>query len=201
MIQLVPPDLTVEGTIAYCLEYAAKVFHCTTGMYSAWDAWKSTLYPHHDPIPTDVSVPVWFDYYTDGYRYGHVAVSVPGKGFYSSPYNKPTGHNVLSSISEIERLYGVKYVGWSEDILERRVVKKGEDMVDDELRNLMSDDLRYQPGVGADPGFMSGVKTLDDLKKWLVDFQRSQEFIDRKAKLDTPAHFEPVDEVLYRQKG
>lgn len=125
-IQLVAPDLSVVGHIAYCLEYADNVAGLSNGEYSAWIAWQNTQFPHTDPIPTDVAVPCWFEYYSGGVNLGHVVWSIQGQQFYSSPYKQTIGHNVMNSIAEVEQLYGVKYVGWSEDISGLKVVTEGD---------------------------------------------------------------------------
>lgn len=131
MKQLVQPDTSVVGTVGYCLQYADRVFGMSHGEKSAWIAWEATQFKHTDPIP-DNAVPMWYSYWaTIGGVYanwGHVTVNVPGEGIYSSPIKAGTTHNVLHSIDEVERVYGVKYVGWSEDISNLRVVE-GEEMV------------------------------------------------------------------------
>lgn len=125
MKQLVAPNLSAVGRIGYCLEYMARVYGTTQVAPYAWVAWQQTQFKHTGPIPTDVSVPCWFSYYVNGINEGHVVASVPGKGFYSSPWKQGTTHAVLTSIAEVERIYGVKYVGWSEDILSKRIVEGG----------------------------------------------------------------------------
>ena len=130
MIQLVQPNLSITGQVGWCLQYARQVFGAPVVEAMAWTAWINTDFKHgtNEPMP-DVSVPVWFDYYQNGIQYGHVAVYVPGKGFYSSPYKSTQTHAVLPSISEVERIYGCKYVGWSEDISNVRVA--GGNMIPD----------------------------------------------------------------------
>jgi hypothetical protein len=126
MIQLVQPNLSVVGKVTWCLLYARQVFSADKVEATAWDAWTNADYKHTDALP-DVAVPVWFSYWgtINGIyqNWGHVAVYVPGQGFYSSPYKTTQTHAVLSSISEVERIYGCKYVGWSEDISNVRVAK------------------------------------------------------------------------------
>lgn len=125
MRQLVQPDLSVVGYIEDCLKYADNVAGLAGGEQTAHLGWLNTQFPHEDAIPTDVAVPCWFDYFSGPDNLGHVVWSVPGQGFYSSPYNKPSGHNVLNSIAQIEQLYSCKYVGWSEDISGLKVVEGG----------------------------------------------------------------------------
>lgn len=122
MNQLVNPNLNAVGRIGFCLEYQARVWGTTSVAPYAWMAWMETKYPRYDPPPTDVSFPLWFSFYSGGINQGHVVSYVPGQGYYSSPWQTGTTHAVLSSIAEVERIYGATYVGWSEDILNLRVV-------------------------------------------------------------------------------
>lgn len=123
--QLVQPNLATVGRIGYCLEYARKCFGAGVVEPNAWVAWQNTQFHHLDAnIPADVCVPMWYSYINQGVNLGHVTISVPGKGIYSSPWQQGTDHAVLPSIAEVERIYGVKYVGWSEDISKVRVIKE-----------------------------------------------------------------------------
>lgn len=130
MQQLVQPNLSVVGKSGWCLDYARRVFGAGVVEATAWQGWENAKYKHTDGLP-NVSVPVWFDYWQDGIRYGHVAVYVPGQGVYSSPWQTTYGHAVLNSVQEVERIYGVKYVGWSEDISNVRVASGEEEMITD----------------------------------------------------------------------
>lgn len=118
--QLIQPDLTIVGIIGFCLNYAGRVFGISSGPATAFIAWQQTKFPHTDQnFPMGVSFPVWF---SGAEGAGHVAVHTPN-GIYSSPYNQKTGHNVLVSIADVEKNYGVKYLGWSEDIEGKQVIK------------------------------------------------------------------------------
>jgi hypothetical protein len=66
---------------------------------------------------------MFYSYEQGGIEKGHVTVNVPGHGIYSSPYQKGTSHAVMSSIAEVEKHYGVKYLGWTEDLNGVRVVE------------------------------------------------------------------------------
>lgn len=123
MNQLINPDLSIVGEIGMCLHYAGLVFGISSGPDTAWKAWQQTQFKHTDQnFPSGVSFPVWF---SGAGGAGHVAVYTPN-GIYSSPYSLASGHNVLSSIAQVEKLYGVKYVGWSEDIEGKRVIEGGD---------------------------------------------------------------------------
>lgn len=123
MEQLVQPDLLATGQIGLCLQYASqRVFHNPAPGTNAWAAWLATEYKINS-IPTDVAVLCWFKINL-GANLGHVVVSVPGQGFYSSPWQQGTTHAVLPSITEVERIYGVTYVGSSLDILGLKVAEE-----------------------------------------------------------------------------
>lgn len=124
MNQLVNPNLNAVGRIGYCLEYQANLWGTTHTEPYAWTAWLNTELPRYDTPPTDVSYPLWFSYFVNGLNEGHVVSYVPGQGYYSSPWELGTTHAVLPSIAEVERIYGVTYIGWSEDILNLRVVEE-----------------------------------------------------------------------------
>lgn len=192
MQQLVQPDLTATGSIGWCLQYAARVFHCTGTSPYAWTAWEATQFKHTDQIPIDVAVPCWFSFMVGPVDEGHVVVSVPGKGFYSSPWKQGTDHAVLPSIAEIERIYGAKYVGWSEDILGLRVAQGGNQVwLDQSVINdyeawkrtgqTLSFDPAY-PAMGGTPGKpltgdTSGITTvLNDFRANKVANQDAQPY-------------------------
>lgn len=119
--QLIQPNLNIVGTVGGCLKYARQMFGAPAGPLYAWEAWENAKYKHEDTnFPTNVAVPLWYSYRTNE---GHVTVEVEGRGIYSAPYAKNTTHAVLGSIADVERIYGVKYVGWSEDINGVRVVE------------------------------------------------------------------------------
>lgn len=121
--QIVKPNLAITGKIGFCLNYARQVFGAPPKYLYAWLGWKGSAYKHPTRTMPNVAVPLWFSYVRFGINMGHVVVYVPGKGFYSSPWKQGTTHAVLPSIAEVERIYGVSYVGWSEDINGLRVVK------------------------------------------------------------------------------
>jgi len=145
MIQLVQPNLNTEGAIGACLSYARRIFDAPAGIDTAWQAWENTKYKHNGLPPSDGAVPCWFRYPANGTLPGHVVISVPETGFYSSPYSTSTkaqyqqGTNtraVLPSITEVEGIYHCKYVGWSEDINGVRVAQEGNDMTKEQAEKL-----------------------------------------------------------------
>lgn len=131
MIQLASPNLSASGRIGWCLEYQSKLWGTTHAEPYAWTAWMNTKLHHSTPPPTDVAYPLWFSFFSGSLNEGHVVTFVPGQGYYSSPWQQGTTHAVLPSIAEVERIYGCKYVGWSEDILEKQVIKETQPMLND----------------------------------------------------------------------
>lgn len=132
MIQLVSPDFSVTGRIGLCLEYASRlVFHNPAPGTTAWQAWLQTKY--RVSVDTNAYIAHWF---SGAGGAGHVVIGNPLAGFHSSPYSLSasaqyqqgtTTHALLPSIAEVERIYGVKYVGSSLDILGLKVAE-GDDM-------------------------------------------------------------------------
>lgn len=123
------PVVYLSGKILYdwmgwCLAVAQTMFGSQRTSPSAWSEWVNVVkYKHQDRnIPGGVYVPIWFDGYWNGSRVGHVAVYKDGK-VWSSPYTSKPYADVLGSIADVERIYGMKYVGWSEDIGNTRVIE------------------------------------------------------------------------------
>lgn len=116
MEQLKQPNLNVVGQSGLCLVYVRNIFGIAAKYPTATSGWQNAQYKHTTTPPTDVSVPVWFSYGTDG----HVAVSVPGKGFYSV---SAQGDKIFSTLAELEAYIKCSYLGWSEDINGVRVVE------------------------------------------------------------------------------
>lgn len=123
----------VKGSLGWCLIYVRDFFSAPLSGPDAWSAWTKYIKLKHADwnIPSGVYVPIWFDGYWNGERLGHTAVYKDGK-VWSSPYKAGATNAVLNSIADVERIYGMKYVGWSEDIGGKQVIKKGTDMIEKE---------------------------------------------------------------------
>lgn len=149
--QLVNPNLNTVGNIGWCLSFAEDVFATPHLFATATDAWNSTAYPHGDAIPEDVAVPVWFSYWEDGINYGHVAISVPGRGILSSPYKQNGTQQWFSSITQCEKVLNCEYLGWSEDIATIRVVQpQGDNMGSQSTVDETAIRLTYNLGLNRD---------------------------------------------------
>lgn len=129
MTQLVQPDFSVTGRLGFCLEYASRlVFHNPAPGTTAWQAWLATQF--RVSVNTDAYILHWF---SGAGGAGHCVVGNPTAGYHSSPYSLSssaqyqqgtTTHALLPTIAEVERVYGVKYVGSSLDILGLKVAEE-----------------------------------------------------------------------------
>lgn len=194
MQQLVQPNLSVVGKSGWCLDYARRVFGAGVVEATAWQGWENAKYKHTDGLP-NVSVPVWFDYWQDGIRYGHVAVYVPGQGVYSSPWQTTYGHAVLSSVQEVERIYGVKYVGWSEDISNVRVAI-GEEMIPDQ------DNYYWRFGQDLSMRIRGRALSREEFRKYIVGQSslRAIEILSDDPEANAVQNWQNVGQVAVRDK-
>ncbi len=110
--------------LGWCLAYVQTAFGAGWSGSTAWDGWSNRTSGKHADwnIPKGVYVPIWFDGYWQGNRYGHVAIYKDGV-VWSSPYRSKPYADKLGSIAEVERIYGMKYVGWSEFVGATRVIE------------------------------------------------------------------------------
>ena len=66
--------------LGYCLAYVQTAFGAGWAGPYAWDAWTNRVgYRHTSALPSGVYVPIWFDGWWNGKRYGHVAIYKDGK--------------------------------------------------------------------------------------------------------------------------
>lgn len=133
--QIVKPNVEINENAGWCLQYARRAFGADAVETSAWAGWMSTEHPHEDRNwPSGVAVPVWFDWTGDvgsgRFRYGHVAVRTADGKIWSSPLSG-YGRAWFNSVDDLVRAFGggMRYVGWSEDISDVRVVKKGTEVI------------------------------------------------------------------------
>lgn len=166
MIQLVQPDFSVTGRLGFCLEYASRlVFHNPAPGTTAWQAWLQTKF--RVSVDPNAYIAHWF---SGAGGAGHVVIGNSVAGYHSSPYSLSsaaqyqqgtTTHALLPTIAEVERIYGVKYVGSSLDILGLKVAEE-DDMStigDVEARILIKYIYGYRNELdieGAIPGLVGG---------------------------------------------
>lgn len=170
MQQLVTPNLNVKAQLARCLQYVQNAFGSPNAGVSATYAWNQTQYKHFDEPPRDVYYLAWYEYYgyVDGVydNWGHVTIGFNGTQ-YSSPYTNKTTHDTIPSISEVERIYKCKYIGWSEDMAGLKVI--GGQMVTPELFSIMWAAFVRTPPTEADRAYAIG-KPLD---QYIVDLSKN----------------------------
>lgn len=138
--QLIDPDVEISETAGMCLQYARRVFGLPAVEDSAWEAWVNTRYKHKDKeFPQGIAVPVWFDWtgnikWSDGVwrtqRYGHAAVRTADGKIWSSPLSGK-GRAWFASVDDLSRAFGngMKYVGWSEDISNVRIMEGRDEVI------------------------------------------------------------------------
>lgn len=203
--QLVQPDLTIVGKVAWCLSYADDVFHTPHGIPTAWRAWELTKYKHEDKSFPDVAVPVWFDYYIGKEQFGHVAVRLKNGQIYSSPMLSGKPNAIFNSVEAIEKFLGATYVGWSEDISNVRVAIEEDDVStvgDNEI-----DQASWQYfGYGASQEFIKIWRDTESntfsrmMFEHPVAVERRRQVDEwRKAAESGTGDFVPVKEQLYKK--
>lgn len=135
-VQVKSPNLNARTSIGMCLKYVQDAYGSGWAGSYALQGWHDIVKKKHADrnLPSGVYVPVWFEGYWNGVNYGHVVIYFNGV-CYSSPYTDKTTHDRLGSIAEVERIYGMKFIGWSEDIGGTTVIKKGDDMIEDTQRH------------------------------------------------------------------
>ncbi|NED61328.1 hypothetical protein G3I15_10365, partial [Streptomyces sp. SID10244] len=154
--------------LGWCLSYVQDAFGLAwTGSY-ALDGWNRNKANHADrSIPSGVFMPVWFTGEWNGFNYGHVVVYKDGI-CYSSPYTNKKTHNQIGSIADVERIYGMRYLGWSEDMNGQRVIKRKEvDMLTTTGANVL---WRFHRGVSpsaAERKQFVGKVTFDEMNSLL----------------------------------
>jgi hypothetical protein len=122
--QLIQPNLNVVGQDGLCLAYVTEVFGVPNYYPSATAAWQDAQFKHTDQPPTNISVPVWFNYNGPD---GHVAVWANGVIHSTSAKGMQTFGGIQALINWMNE--GFVYLGWSEDINKVRVVQpEGEEM-------------------------------------------------------------------------
>ena len=111
-------NLNQQGAAHYCLRFTRQAYGIPAVWPTAWLAYKATKKKHTTALPA-VQVPVWFRTKSG---VGHVAIWVPGKGVLSSPASG-YGQAWFKTVHELESRWGITYVGWSEDLNGRTVVR------------------------------------------------------------------------------
>lgn len=167
--------------LGWCLAYVQTAFGAGWSGSTAWDGWANRTQGRHSDwnIPSGVYVPIWFDGYWNGNRYGHVAIYKDGK-VWSSPYSNKPYADVLGSIAEVERIYGMKYVGWSEFVGQTRVLEfVNNNITLDQLKALFVELLERQPDQAA-INYYVGKKTYDATRHDIIHSPERNQLLAKK---------------------
>ena len=167
--------------LGWCLAYVQTAFGAGWSGSTAWDGWVNrTSGKHADRnIPSGVYVPIWFDGYWNGQRVGHVAIYKDGK-IWSSPYTNKPYADVIGSISEVERIYGMKYVGWSEYVGSTRVIEfVNNNITLAQLNALFAEILERQPDQAA-INYYVGKKTYDATRHDVIHSPERNQLLAKK---------------------
>lgn len=148
-------DLVVDNLTdwaGWCLAVAEVAGGTPRKYASAWDAWVNNRYKHTDRnLPDGLWVPVFWDGYWRGGRYGHVAwakrsgsqIQIVSSPMYSKPYFDRFSGDLNSIIDYVTRAYGMtSFVGWGEELATKRFVQNVQQVLEP-----------YQRQVGETPVF------------------------------------------------
>jgi len=131
MEQLIQPNYNQTVKAGLCHKYSRLVFGIGRLYDPSWQNWLNLKYKHEDRNFPNASVPVWFEWWgklpgdKEKKLYGHTAVRDKSGTVYSSPLSGE-GNAWFNSVDDLIKAFGngMKYVGWSEDINNVRVVQE-----------------------------------------------------------------------------
>jgi hypothetical protein len=182
MRQINQPNTSIKESAGWCLRFADRTLGVPAAYLTAWSAWEATKYKHLDRNFPNVAVPVWFDWWGDvgsGYkRYGHVAVRMPDGTIHSSPLTG-FGRSTFISVDDLCRQFGngMKYVGWSEDISNVRIVEVEEMVkVDLSVARILVAGIAGRNGINGRVNALAG-QCDEELKKNHVGQDLTIEYI------------------------
>lgn len=186
--QLIQPNLTIVGQDGECLVYVREVFGVPAKYPTASAAWQNAI-QHTGTPPSNVAVPIWFSWETDG----HVAVWDNGT-IYSTTAQ---GDKTFSSIASLTAFIGegIEYLGWSEDINNVRVVQ-GASMVDKtQIPILLAFCWGSEPVTPADLTKLEAFTTWDDIVPLVLGDSRAAAWYPKEqayiAQSGTPTVLAP----------
>lgn len=133
--QLVTPNPNIWCRPGWCLEYVRSAFGLPIVEPSATKGWEKAEYKHEDYDFPDAWVPLWFS--IDTIPEGHVVLRAPDGKIYSTSTNANSAY-VHPNLEHLIWFYGprvepeyqltLRYLGWTEDISNVRVVEWEDDM-------------------------------------------------------------------------
>ena len=190
MEQLKTPNFSTQGQAGWCLWTAEEAFGVPHLYATAEDAYNQAQFKHAGAQPPNAIVPVYWTYYdlSLAREFGHIAIWVPGKGVFSSPFDKSYGNQWFSSIQAVtDRINQIKgansrYLGWSEDLAGVRIVQ--------ETVMNKGDVINMYEAVLGRTADASGLKSYVG-KPFNVVFYalvHSAEYANHQAKLASEAH-------------
>ena len=149
---------------------------------SAWDAWCNEASHADYNMPEGCAVPIYWDGYWDGKRYGHAALAIRTGDrikIWSSPYTHKPYFDVFegelyATIAKVQSIYGMSaFLGWSETATTVRLVEWVEEALQSYQRKVGPTKVAYRTAPEASAQFMKqGSEYLDagavvDFKGWV----------------------------------
>lgn len=156
-------NLVVDGMndwLGMCLA-VAEVAGGTPRLYGhAWEAWLSNSYKHADRnLPDGLWVPVFWDGYWSGYRYGHVAwarrsgasIEIVSSPYTHKPYFDRFSGELNATINRVSSIYGMSsFAGWAEELATKRFVQKKAQVLQPYQRKVGDTKVFYRKGPSTD---------------------------------------------------
>jgi hypothetical protein len=182
---------TLTDWYGWCLAYVQTALGTGWGGNYAWDCWNNHTVNKHDDrnLPSGVYVPIFFSGY---HGQGHTAIYKDGE-VWSSPITHKPYADTWGSIAEVERSYGVTFVGWAEGMGGTTVIQWHDDapaipMVTlDQLTQLYNDYLTRSPDQSGIDTYVGKVP-YDQVK---ADILASPEYLALIAPKPEPAPYVP----------
>lgn len=196
--QLVTPKLSTSGPAGWCLWFVEEDYGLAHIGASAEAAWSATHHPHSLDQPPNAIVPVYWTYFDSSVNieFGHIAIWVPGRGIFSSPFNVSNGNQWFGSIQEVTnrinqiRNANAHYLGWSEDLAGVQLIKQGEEMLSTpevvQVYKLAFDDDDKDVPQNIKDAFTG--KPVAELVNYLIQDASYQK---HKAEVNNPSGYKP----------
>ena len=125
--QLVGANYNTQDWAGYCLRFTQSVYKAPVKYPTAWDAWLNQTGKHADRNMPNVDVPIfyesWGTYNGVTKNWGHAAVYQASTGRVFSSPGSGYGNTWFSSIADSERRWGMRYVGWTENLNGLQIVQ------------------------------------------------------------------------------
>jgi len=142
-------------------------------------------------------VPVWFSHfgtYNGVYKnWGHVAIYKDGT-IWSSPISHKPYADIWTSIEQVEQRYNCKFIGWSEDIGNVRVIEEEDMTIPD------ADNYYWRYGQDLAERLRGRQLSRDEFRQHLVGQTdlRAIEILSDDPEADTTQHAQTIGVVALR---